>query len=333
MLFSFAIRNPSMPNTITGTLASELLDGSFDDDYFDASGGDDTMLGSYGDDTLVGGDGNDSADYTNIGYTVTLTALNTVVKGGALGTDYLKSVEIVFGSALYGDTIDLSAAISQTGWIVSGATVNLSGASATVNVNGGTSSYGWRVRNFEHVVGTNYNDSITGDGFANNLNGRGGNDLIDGVGGNDLLMGGPGSDTIFGGAGNDTIIGGAGQDKMIGQIGNDRYRWSLTSESPYGTPDYITDFTLGDTLDFGLVDAEVGPGNQTFAWTGIHGTLAAALASLGAVPRRLCCFVDTPNNQIHILGNTNFTFGAELQVVLDGVSSPGALGIPACITL
>ena len=323
-----------MPNFIPGTLLPDLLNGSFDDDYFSASDGDDTMVGSYGDDTLEGGIGADTADYINLGYTVTLTALNTVIKSGALGADLLKSVEVVFGSSLLGDTIDLSAAISQPGWTVNGATVNLTSSSATVNVNSGASSYGWRVRNFEHVVGTNYDDSITGDGAANNLNGRGGNDYIDAAGGNDLLLGGPGSDSMLGGAGNDTLIGGAGQDKMSGGVGNDRYRWSLTSESSYGSPDAITDFALGDTLDFTPVDASSAAGNGTFTWVGAFGAQAAALASL-TTEGRMSCWADASGNKIHIYGNTsNANPGPEMEVVLYNIlgGNPVPVNIPGCIS-
>ncbi|WP_432448284.1 M10 family metallopeptidase C-terminal domain-containing protein [Aliiroseovarius marinus] len=83
----------------------------------------------------------------------------------------------------------------------------------------------------EHVVGSNFDDTLNGDGENNTLEGRNGNDVLEGRGGEDLLrggngndqlMGGDGADEIRGGAGNDTLNGENGADWLRGQDGNDR---------------------------------------------------------------------------------------------------------------
>ena len=78
---------------------------------------------------------------------------------------------------------------------------------------------------------------IVGNSNANTLTGTTGNDTIFGLAGND---------TIKGGAGNDVLIGGAGNDTLTGGTGNDQFVFNATNEGL----DKITDFSLGDLVDF-----------------------------------------------------------------------------------
>jgi Ca2+-binding RTX toxin-like protein len=77
-------------------------------------------------------------------------------------------------------------------------------------------------------------------------------DVIFGNGGADTLRGLLGTDTIAGGDGNDLIEGGAGSDRLSGGAGNDTFLYTsifhLASER-------ITDFTVGDRLDFSAITA------------------------------------------------------------------------------
>jgi Ca2+-binding RTX toxin-like protein len=316
-----------MPNPVNGTIFNDLLDGTFDDDIFSANSGNDILVGSYGFDTLNGGTGNDVADYSGLGATVTLGAFGVVTKSAALGTDTLQSIEAVVGSTLAGDIIDLSGAVSGGGAIVSGAVVNLSAGSVTVNGSGGGLPISLQVKAFENVVGTIYSDKITGNGVANNLNGNAGDDYIDGGDGADLLLGGGGSDSIVGVNGNDTIIGGAGQDKMSGGAGRDLFRWSLTSESQAGTPDYVTDFNpaLFDKLDFSSIDAKASTpfANDIFTWIGPALTFSAE----GQLR------FEYISGNTHIFGNTVGTGTAELEVVLIGTISGLGATPPSFILL
>lgn len=315
-----------MPNPINGTSLNDFLEGTFDDDIFSAGIGNDVLTGSYGFDTLDGGLGLDTADYSNLGAAVTLGAFGVVTKSSALGTDTLRFIEVVVGSTLAGDTIDLSGAVSGSGVTVSGAVVNLSQNSVVVNGLGGVLPISLTVRNFENVVGTIYNDNIIGNSTANHLNGNAGDDFIDGGDGNDLLLGGAGKDGLVGGNGNDTLIGGAGQDKMSGGAGNDLFRWSLTSESQAGTPDFVTDFNPSfDRLDFGLIDANASTpfSNQAFTWIG------SAAFTVGTLAQLRFQYI---GGNTHIFGNTSGNTAPELEVVLIG-NIPLTAAIPAFITL
>jgi len=317
-----------MTNPIPGTIFADLLFGTFLNDHFTANVGNDTLVGSYGNDLLDGEAGFDVADYTNLGATVTLGALGALSKG-ALGTDTLKAIERVNGSSLFGDTIDLSGAISGCPVVVTGASVNLSTTVGTVVVNGsgGGLPVSVQVTSFENVFGTIYNDQLIGSAVANTINGNAGNDYIDGQDGNDLLLGGDGNDGVVGGNGADTLIGGAGQDKMSGGAGNDRFAWSTTKESPAGGGDAITDFSFGDILDFQLIDARVSTGgNQAFTWIG-----SAAFSGEGQLR------FQGGSGGVFIQGNTSGLTGAELEVFLAGVPATfaglAAVGLPANIIL
>ena len=75
----------------------------------------------------------------------------------------------------------------------------------------------------EHLVGSDYNDTLAGDGEDNILEGRNGDDVLFGgpAGGDDMMYGGNGDDRIFGGRGNDTLTGGEGNDVLKGGPGED----------------------------------------------------------------------------------------------------------------
>jgi serralysin len=97
-----------------------------------------------------------------------------------------------------------------------------------------------------------------------------------------VIAGGAAGDTITGGSGADTIIGAVGADVLTGGLGNDIFRYRSSSESTMASRDQITDFTLGDVLDFARVDANSTlDGDQAFsfigsnAFTGVAGQLRA----------------------------------------------------------
>ena len=75
----------------------------------------------------------------------------------------------------------------------------------------------------EHLVGSEYNDTLAGDGEDNILVGRNGDDVLFGgpAGGDDRMYGDNGDDRIFGGKGNDTLTGGEGYDFLKGGPGED----------------------------------------------------------------------------------------------------------------
>lgn len=143
--------------TYTGTSGNNTLTGGNSADSLHGLDGDDSLNGRGGADVLYGGSGND-----------TLT--------GGSGSDTL------YG----GDGTDLAS---------------YSGAGGAVNVNlatglgSGSDASGDVLFEIEHLLGSNYNDTLTGDAGDNSLNGGSGNDVLAGGGGNDTLIGGSGIDT------------------------------------------------------------------------------------------------------------------------------------------
>ena len=106
------------------------------------------------------------------------------------------------------DTVDYSYVTSGAG-----ISVTLNGATAaTVTIAAGTDVD--TIVNIEHLVGTQYADTLTGDSLNNTLSGGAGNDTLFGGTGRDSLFGDTGNDTLTGNTG-DTLVGGDGNDSMI----------------------------------------------------------------------------------------------------------------------
>jgi Ca2+-binding RTX toxin-like protein len=83
------------------------------------------------------------------------------------------------------------------------------------------------------------------------LHGGAGNDALYGGGSDDKLYGEDGNDGLLGDGGNDLIVGGGGNDRLTGGAGKDTFAWD-NSDVTTGTTlfDHITDFGVGDRLDF-----------------------------------------------------------------------------------
>ena len=127
-----------------------------------------------------------------------------------LGGGQLRNFEVVYGST-HDDTIIGSAANEQilgslgADFLNGGAgTDTLSYASSTtgvtVNLATGTGSGGFAegdtINGFEHVIGSQYNDTLAGGASSETLEGGNGNDLFMGSAGADDLNGGNGIDTV-----------------------------------------------------------------------------------------------------------------------------------------
>jgi Ca2+-binding RTX toxin-like protein len=87
------------------------------------------------------------------------------------------------------------------------AAVSMTPGTATATGGAGTDT----VRNFTHVIGSAFANTLTGNGAGNQLDGGAGDDMLSGLGGRDTLNGRAGDDTLDGGDG-DTVEAGAGND-------------------------------------------------------------------------------------------------------------------------
>ena len=162
---------------LSGDIGVDTLNGNADDDTLWGGPGDDELNGNAGDDWLQGDSGSDTLD-------------------GGPGADW---GSYRFSAA--GVTIDLSAAPDANGFV--------SGA--------GGHAEGDKLKNIEHLYGSDHRDRLNGDDNNNVILGRGGDDSLRGGPGDDNLYGNDGHDWIIGGDGADTLYGGSGNDSLFGQ--------------------------------------------------------------------------------------------------------------------
>ena len=151
-----------------GGSGNDTLNGGSENDYLNGEDGDDKLNGDSGNDTLIGGLGADTLDGGDG---------DDIMDGGS-GNDTASYI-----SATAGVTVDLAITTAQ----------NTGGA--------GTDT----LSNFEHLTGSDFNDTLYGDSGNNTIYGNAGNDALYGRDGNDTLHGGDGDDIIDGGNGNDTV--------------------------------------------------------------------------------------------------------------------------------
>ena len=98
------------------------------------------------------------------------------------------------------------------------------------------------------LLGGDGNDKLFGGSGHDVLDGGKDNDLLDGGTGKDQLDGGAGNDVLKAGSGNDVLKGGLGQDILTGGAGADTFTFQITSDSPAGQADVITDFERGQDM-------------------------------------------------------------------------------------
>lgn len=194
--------------TLTGI---ENLSGSSHDDTLIGDSGANLIIGGSGNDTLNGMGGSDTINYADAASAITLSLASVAAQNtGGAGIDTISNFENIIGSAfadtLSGDGGDNNIEGGAGADILSGglgadtASYAHSNAAVTVDLFAGTGSGGHAqgdtLTGFEHLVGSNFNDTLIGGGSANTL---------DGGAGDDLLIGGAGNDTLLGGTGNNTV--------------------------------------------------------------------------------------------------------------------------------
>lgn len=152
--------------------------------------------------------------------------------------------------------------------------------------------------------------------YSQNFTGTYRNDTIIGNSQNNVIDGQYGNDTIKGGSGADKIIGNAGSDTMTGGAGNDRFDWNLYSQFGTGTPDRVTDFTIGDRLDVYDLDANLARyGNQAFSFIG---------TSAFSAPGQIRYITDATAGTTTIQGSNDGDTTPEFSILLSGVRTMAA---------
>ncbi|MBK7674882.1 MAG: hypothetical protein IPJ27_08980 [Candidatus Accumulibacter sp.] len=223
----------ALDNTLTGNARANTLNGLEGNDRLSGLADNDTLNGGGGNDTLDGGAGSDTASYAGVlyggvvfggavyGVSVTLTTPGVQQNTGGAGFDTLIGIEHLIGSAfsdtLTGDAGDNALQADAGDDTLQGAdgddtldggagkdTASYAGASAAVSVtlavpgvqqNTGGAGLDMLI-GIEHLVGSDFNDSMSCDSGANKLEGLGGNDTLIGNGGADVFYGGTGEDSF-----------------------------------------------------------------------------------------------------------------------------------------
>lgn len=159
-------------NNVNGTILNDQISGHSGANTLDGGAGEDIIYGAGGADILRGGGNLAQPSGSLIGDWVLFKPLT---RAGSAGV-YDAGVVVNLSTGLYTTT-------------VSGSNLEASG--------------------FEHVVGSDGDDTITGDSKNNILDGAGGNDWIDGDAGLDEIFGGESSS-----GGSNQMIGGADADRF-----------------------------------------------------------------------------------------------------------------------
>lgn len=95
----------------------------------------------------------------------------------------------------------------------------------------------------DHLVGSDFSESLNGGEGDDILTGNGGNDALAGELGNDTLLGGLGDDFLVGQEGNDFLEGGLGVDFLLGGSGEDTLALTdATAANSMPFADVIVDF-------------------------------------------------------------------------------------------
>ncbi len=236
--------------------------------YVEMGAGNDTFSGGANVEFLIEGDG---ADIYRLG------AGNDAFRVG----DYDNAVDTILG----GDGRDVLTFIGYSG---DGVLVDLASsrlqyfAVNTVAVD--------TIREFEQVIGSDFDDQISGSAAA---------------------------ETVVGGLGNDVLNGRGGKDVLIGGDGADEFKFDLgASGTTRASRDVIMDFEQGDDQIWLNIDANTAiTGSQAFAYDGIEfGAFDRVAGSFQAGQLR---FVTEGGNTI-LRGDTNGDGRADFSIELRG---------------
>ncbi|UPK20975.1 FecR domain-containing protein [Bradyrhizobium sp. 131] len=238
-----SVSGSSFADTITGSAnpsgTAEDFSGRAGNDFIDGKGGFDR--------TFYNHDGSASGIQVDM-------ASGTVSGDAAIGTDTLRSIEAIRGTAFADTYVATNFGVSGPNVGDFGTFNEFEGMAGddTITGNGNT-----------RIAFYNALDAVTVDLAAGNSHGTASGDVADvgtdaftgvnavrGSGFADVIIGNAGNNTLDGQAGNDFIRGGAGADTLIGGAGADQFVFAAVSESTVASHDTISDFVHGtDVID------------------------------------------------------------------------------------
>jgi Ca2+-binding RTX toxin-like protein len=224
------LRDVGLP-VLLPTAGNDVLYGYASADSIALLGGNDLYRGLGGNDSIAGGDGDD-----------------TLI--GGVGAD----------------TLDGGAGRNTASYADAAAAIEIN-LSTGVGLN--DIAQGDVLISIQHIIGSDFNDTIAGsNGVNGEFEGEGGDDSLRGFDGDDVLDGGKDDDIGFGGDGNDLLIGAVGNDTLAGNLGDDTVQGGGGDDKVHGNGgndkvyggsgnDKLTGSAGADTLNGGDGDDEV----------------------------------------------------------------------------
>jgi len=249
-VFSAATGVVAAFNNITGTNASQTLNGTDLPDFIQALGGNDTLNGGVGADSMVGGTGNDLYFVDNAGdqtvevagggtdevrTTLAVHALGDQVEilrftgvGNFAGTGSAQNNAIFGGTG--NDTLDGGAGNDTMTGGAGNDTYHVNGTADVITEGAGGGTDTAISSGTAFTLGANVENLVSTNAVGATLRGNTLANQIQGGDGNDNMFGSTGNDTLIGGAGNDTLDGAVGSDSMAGGAGDDVYLFNVLTD-------------------------------------------------------------------------------------------------------
>jgi Ca2+-binding RTX toxin-like protein len=274
-------------DTLTGSSAANRIIGGSGNDVISGLSGIDVLFGGTGADTLLGGDQNDTLDggdgadtidggsgvntalFSDNSRAVNVTLGNAGIDGHAVSflmsgrlifpeTDILRNIQNVAGSS-YNDQITGNDADNTIHGGLGDDLLHFSGGHDALYGDSGTDTLDLTGAHSGAVITLATSLTFAGNTDSASLN------SIENVNGTAF------DDTIVGTGADNRIYGAGGHDLMTGGLGSDTFIFRAISELGLDATkrDIITDFSVGDHLDFSAFDADPAvSGDQAFTFLG-----------------------------------------------------------------
>jgi Ca2+-binding RTX toxin-like protein len=280
------------------------VDGSHMDHIYAGAGGDDVFTGvemNVNGATLNGAGGNDTLN-VNFGLPFPFAASATVNSIEKINVDFGFNPLVAQFTVTTADTPSLSIGLTVAGSVLpSNLTVTSGNAALHTLTVDGSSATGNLVVDLT---------SSTLAGVDVTLTGGAGNDTFS------TAVGTGHKATLNGGAGNDTLNGSLGQDIMTGGPGNDIFHFGAGTAAPINlataTVDTITDFNVGDTLQFGSTSSN----SPFFQFAGNNLALGIATLLSNAGPNFALLFSTADDMHYFVDTGNGVTPAAVIKIVL-----------------
>ena len=339
---------------VIGSIFNDTLIGNAGHNHLEGAGGNDTLIGGAGNDTLNGGGGINLVTYAGVGGPITVFLGSSLDQNTGEGIDRLLAIANAIGSS-FGDDIagsveanvldggagnDTLTAFGGNDTLVGGAgndtmdgggnddTASYAASGLAVNVDlslagAQNTRQGFdQLIGIEHLVASDFDDTVTGSA---------GNNSLEGGSGNDTLQGGAGNDTLSGGDDDDTASYAAAGSRVIVNLSNILAQNTQGAGTDVlGSIEILFGSNFGDILFGAAGDERVagGGGDDTVAGgagndvleggAGFDGAYYGAAAAGVSVNLTKAVLQNTQGDGVDLLTGFEAVFGSEFNDTITG---------------